>query len=140
MIKKLLPYGLTFAILLAVLFVNAEVFAQSSGFEAPTLLPKEGEAVTGRADHCLNLADKIKTGNIHSWHIPCFVKYFTQVLIGVAGSLSVIFIMIGGYRMMLGTEDNKTKGKSTIIYALIGLAVSLMAWIIVDLALQVATE
>lgn len=122
----------------SVFLVHSPVFAQTN-YNPPSLLPSEDTDIGGRGDACIGLSTMIKTGEIHLRNIPCFIKYFTQTLIGLAGSLAVLFVMIGGYRYVIGGED-KEKAKKTITYALIGLAVSLLAWVIIDLVLQVATE
>lgn len=115
------------------------VLAQTS-FDIPTVLPAQNENLGGEGDACVGLADMIRSGDIHLRNIPCFIKYFSQMLIAVAGSLAVIFVMFGGYRYVLGKDEDKESAKKTITYALMGLAVSLLAWILIDLALQVATE
>lgn len=136
-LKKRIPYFLV-GLFLVFSFAIPLSFAQSD-FRPPTLLPAD-EAVEGYGDICFGLADAIRTGDLHLRQIPCFIKYFSQLLIGIAGTLSVIFVMIGGYRYVLGSDEQKDEAKRTILYALIGLAVSLMAWILVDIVLQFATE
>ena len=138
-LKKLLRIGLPLGVLLVALFaLDATVLAQ---FQPPTLIPAENVDIGGRGGACIGLADMIRSGDIHLRNIPCFIKFFTQTLVGIAGSISVVFIMVGGYRYVISTEeDAKSGGKKTIIYALIGLAVSLLAWVIIDLVLQLATE
>ena len=125
---------------LALSTLGSTVFAAAGGLVPPTVLPSENENIGGSNDYCVGLADMIRTGNIHLWNIPCFVKYFTQVLIGIGGTLSVIFVMIGGFRYILFGEEGKAKAKDTITHALIGLGVSLLAWIAIDLAIRFATE
>lgn len=51
----------------------------------------------------------------------------------IAGIISVIMIIIGGYWYMLSAGDpQKTKrGKDTILYAVVGLVISLSAWSII---------
>lgn len=64
-----------------------------------------------------------------------FNTIFTLVgnLIGIAmylvGALSVIFILIGGLRYVLSAGDpkNLTQAKQTIIYAIMGLVIALLA-------------
>ena len=124
---------------LALTSIGSAVFAQG-GLIPPSALPSENENIGGSQDYCVGLADKIRTGDIHLWNIPCFVKYFTQTLIGVAGTISVIFVMIGGFRYIVFGDEDKAKAKDTIFHALIGLGISLLAWIIVDLAIRFATE
>jgi hypothetical protein len=48
--------------------------------------------------------------------------------------------MVGGYKYVIMSDESKEKAKKTITYALIGLAVSLLAWVLIDLVIQVATE
>jgi hypothetical protein len=133
---KRLPVFLTMGFL--VFSLTAPFALAQTGFSPPTLLP--AEEVEGYGSICIGLADAIRTGDLHLNQIPCFIKYFSQTLIGIAGTLAVIFVMIGGYQYMLGSGDQKDKAKNTILYALIGLAVTLMAWVLVDIVLQFATE
>ncbi|QQR84204.1 hypothetical protein IPJ72_03390 [Candidatus Peregrinibacteria bacterium] len=137
MIGRLLLLAFAFIIQFYV-EVNA-VFAQTN-FVPPSVLPSQDINIGGRGDACIGLATMIRTGDIHLRNIPCFIKYFTQTIAGVAGTLAVLFVMIGGYLYVVGRDDQKDQAKKTITYALIGLAVSLLAWIIIDLALQLATE
>ena len=142
--KKILPtlkkslYVILTSVFLVITLAIPLTFAQSD-FHPPSVLPAD-EVIEGYGDVCFGIGDAIRTGNIHLRHIPCFIKYFSQTLIGVAGSLSVIFVMIGGYRYVIGADEQKDAAKKTITYALIGLVVSLMAWILVDIVLQFATE
>ncbi len=124
---------------LAMTAFTSVAMAQTS-FDIPTLLPGQNENLGGEGDACIGLADMIRTGNVHLRNLPCFIKYFSQTLIGMAGSLAVVFIMIGGYRYVMSGEHGKDEAKKTITYALVGLAVSLLAWILVDIVLQVITE
>jgi len=119
-------------------FRVSQVFAQI--VQPPTFLPAEEITITGRGDVCIGLANMIRTGNIQLRNIPCFIAFFTQTLVGISGTLAVIFVMVGGYRYVIGRDEEKDAAKKTITYALIGLAVSLLAWIIVNLVLQLITE
>jgi len=76
----------------------------------------------------------IKTGDIHLWMLPYYITYIIEFLIGVAGLISVLFVIVGGYYYAWGgvTED-KEKGKKAVMYALIGLALASLAWIIVNI-------
>jgi len=110
-----------------------------TGFAPPSVLPGEDIGVEGYGDVCIGLATMIRTGEISLRQIPCFIKYFAQTLIALAGSISVIFVMIGGYQYMFSSGETE-QAKRTITHALIGLAVSLLAWVLVDIVLQLATE
>ena len=90
-------------------------------------------------EHLYNLA-ACGTGNINGIIIPnCNgadrspVEAVIKIVIGVAASLSVLFVTIGAFRYSASTGDpaNITKAKNTIIYALLGLVVSITAYGIV---------
>lgn len=133
------PISYLFSSLFVAVFINIPLsFAQD--FLPPSLLPGDQDVIEGYGGRCVGLADAIRTGDISLRQLPCFVAYFSQVLIGLAGTLAVIFVMIGGYRYVIGNPDEKDKAKKTITYALIGLAVTLLAWILVDIVLQFMTE
>lgn len=57
-----------------------------------------------------------------------------NVLLFVIGALSVIMIIIGGilYVTSGGNSSSVTKAKNTILYAIVGLVVSLLAYAIVN--------
>ncbi len=137
-LKTILQFSAVMGFTLVLLFVmDSSALAQ---FSPPTLLPTEDANIGGRGDVCQGLATMIKSGKIGTRNLPCFVKFFTQTLIGIAGSLAVVFVMIGGYKYVIPGDEKKDEAKKTITYALIGLAVSLLAWVIIDLVLQITTE
>lgn len=119
---------------------TASLAMAQSGYNPPSVLPGSDISVGGYGDACVGLSNMIRTGTLSLRQIPCFIKYFSQTLIAIAGSVAVIFVMIGGYRYVLGADEAKDDAKKTITYALIGLGVSLLAWIMVDIVLQFVTE
>jgi len=60
----------------------------------------------------------------------------TIVLLGV-GAISVVMLIYGGFRYILSGGDAKkvTDAKNTILYAIIGLIISLLAYAIVNFIL-----
>ena len=83
----------------------------------------------------------VKLGRTRLYMMPFFIMYLTKFLLGIAGLISVIFIILGGYNYATGglTED-KEGGKKYIKNALIGLIVSMSAWIVVSLVQAVLTS
>jgi hypothetical protein len=83
----------------------------------------------------------IKTGRLHLYMAPYFITYIIQFLLGLAGLISILFIVIGGFRYTIGglTED-KESGKKTIMYAILGLVVSLSAWIAINFIQATLTQ
>ena len=137
-LRKYLP-ALIMSVFLCMILATPAL-AQSN-FNPPSVLPGDNSNIGGFGDACIGLANMIREGTLTLRQIPCFIKYFSQTLIAIAGSLSVIFVMIGGYRYTVeATDDSRAEAKRTITYALLGLIVSLMAWIFVDIVLQLATE
>lgn len=138
--KKLSKIIILSMVVMSFFMVSGYTLAATKTITPPSILPSEDTNIGGYGDECIGLATMIQTGNIHLRNLPCFVKYITQTLIAIGGSLAVVFVMIGGYRYVIGPDEKKDEAKKTITYALIGLAVSLLAWVIVDIVLQVATE
>jgi hypothetical protein len=61
----------------------------------------------------------------------------TNVLLFVIGAISVIMIIIGGLRYVLsgGDSSNVTAAKNTILYAIVGLIVALLAYAVINFVL-----
>ena len=54
-------------------------------------------------------------------------------VLGFLALVAVIFVIIGGFRIMAagGNEENVTKGRKTIVYAIVGLIIIFFARVIV---------
>lgn len=90
----------------------------------------------GNNDDSVNdlIACAIKTGRFHFYLVPYIIRYLAEFGIGIAGTVSMLFIVIGGLQYMTGPViQNKEQGKKTVTYALIGLVLTLAAWIIVNI-------
>jgi hypothetical protein len=61
------------------------------------------------------------------------IAQIVGVVMLVAGSLSVLFIAIGGLRYVLseGNDQKIAQAKNTILYAIVGLVVSISAFLVV---------
>ncbi|MEI6228509.1 MAG: hypothetical protein WCP11_00560 [Candidatus Saccharibacteria bacterium] len=62
----------------------------------------------------------------------------TSTLLFAIGALSVIMIIVGGIRYVVsgGKEANVTKAKNTILYAIIGLVVAMLAYAMISFVLE----
>lgn len=60
-----------------------------------------------------------------------------QVVFGIIGILSVLFVAFGGFKYVIsaGNPEGIRQAKDTIVYALIGLAVGLSASLIIAFTL-----
>jgi len=87
-------------------------------------------------------ADQIKTGvdsvsSGDSATLPSTFKTIVNVMLYILGAISVIMIVIGGIRYTIsGGDSSSTKAaKDTILYAVIGLIVAILAYAIVNFVL-----
>jgi hypothetical protein len=65
-------------------------------------------------------------------------KIITNVLLFLIGAISVIMLIIGGIRYTISQGDSTavTSAKNTILYAVIGIIVALLAYAIVNFVLS----
>ncbi|OGJ49348.1 hypothetical protein A2229_02185 [Candidatus Peregrinibacteria bacterium RIFOXYA2_FULL_33_7] len=143
------------------IFVSCLILPQMSFAQGKTILPEEKpEGVTceemviafGEEIYLMEPEDvvveigsilycAVQTGKIHAWMVPYFIRYLAEFLIGIAGIICMLFIVIGGYQYMIGGfVEEKEKGKNTIKYAVIGLALVFLSWAIVNVMLYVFTS
>lgn len=68
---------------------------------------------------------------------PIF-KTVTNVLLFLVGAVSLIMIVVGGFRYVIsGGDSNQLAGaKNTVLYAIVGLVISIMAYAIVNFVLD----
>lgn len=66
------------------------------------------------------------------------LNQFTNIALYVIGFISVVMLIWGGLRYVISGGDSKkiTDAKNTILYALIGLVVALLAYAIVNFVLN----
>lgn len=69
-----------------------------------------------------------------------FTKISNTLLL-IIGIVSVIMLIIGGLRYIVSGGDNKkvTDAKNTILYAIIGLIISLLAYAIINFVITAVT-
>lgn len=86
------------------------------------------------------LACGIKTGSIHLWMIPYYIRYILQFIIGMAGLAAVGGIVYGGYMYLFaGVSSEKDQGKKAIQYGIIGMVMTLVAWAFVNIIIALVT-
>ena len=94
------------------------------------------------ADVCsTNVPDSVKEAagcNSNTDSLQSAITNILSAIIGVAGLVSVAYIIVGGIQYMTSSGDsNKTeKAKKTILYALIGLVVCALSFAIVNFAIS----
>jgi len=87
--------------------------------------------VRGGADANLSLQEVLvgRSGKLG------IIPYYTEILSAIAAFISFCYIVKAGYTMFtaFGDEAKYTEGKKTLLYAVIGFAISLTAWVIITL-------
>jgi type IV secretory pathway VirB2 component (pilin) len=71
-------------------------------------------------------------------NVPGTIKNIIDLLLYLAGMIAVIMIIIAGIRYVTSNGDPQTasKAKNTIIYAVIGLVITILAYAIVNFVLS----
>ncbi len=69
-------------------------------------------------------------------------RTITNVLLFVLGAISVIMIIIGGLRYVIsgGNSTAVTEAKNTILYAIVGVIIALLAYAIINFVLTSFTS
>ncbi len=127
-------------------------FALVLGFASPLLVPAAAyaddtatgggtggsSACTGSATECLSQGVNNAGGGSNSIKLEDGIKTIVNVLLFVLGAIAVIMIIIGGIRYATSNGDaSATKSaKDTVLYAVIGLIVAILAYAIVNFTLS----
>ena len=65
--------------------------------------------------------------------VPIYVGYLVKVLFAMTGGFALMEIVKSGYEIALsGVTGDKEKGKKHLTWALLGLALSISAFLVVD--------
>ena len=82
------------------------------------------------------LEDQFKSGNFEWADIATFGLHLLQLMLTLAGSIAVIMLMWGGLRYIAsGVTDDVEEAKNTIIYTLVGFAITALSWVAVDIVI-----
>ncbi len=82
----------------------------------------------------------IVTGRVSVPMIPYFIVYFSNYLLGLVSIIALLFVVIGGFLYTLGgLSQQKEKGKTFIMNALIGMVIAFLAWTIVNVIISALT-
>ena len=77
-------------------------------------------------------------GNLQTTSLTDSVANVTNIMITIIGIISVIMLIIGGFRYVLsgGDSKNTTAAKDTILYAIIGVVVALLSYSIMNFVID----
>ncbi len=75
-----------------------------------------------------------QVGGAGQGNLPGFIKNIINVLLFIVGAIAVFAIIIGGIRFVTSSGDQASvkAARETILYAVVGLVVAIMAFAIVN--------
>jgi len=118
----------TLIITLLIIVVSLTLIPLSFAQTAPPIIPAgtEGELVI---PHSAPGSDE---GQYFGF---TFLPSITQSIIGLAGGMAFLFIIIGGIQILTayGNDEKITNAKKTIQYAIVGLLIALLSYAIVSI-------
>ena len=112
---------------LAVATTGAALVVAPAGAQSPEQSACEGSGGAWSGTTCTH-GTRTVTGTI---------KNVGNIIVFITGAISVLMIIIGGLRYVTsgGDQGGITSAKNTILYAVVGLIVSVMAYAIVNFVL-----
>lgn len=95
-------------------------------------------ASCGSAKACVQSGVTSAGGSSSTTDIGTLIKTIVNLLLFILGAVAVIMIVIGGIKYTVSNGDSSavTSAKNTILYAVVGLIVALMAYAIVNFVLN----
>ncbi len=81
-------------------------------------------------------SDDLRNGNITMEDIPKIIAGFIEILLGIAGTVSIVALIYHAVHMQLasgitGDSSGVDKAKAGMKWALLGFALSLSAWFLI---------
>lgn len=134
--SKLINVGAASATVLATsLVAGSVVSAASDGYDC-TLTPGSDGYNPVQAGLCDSVSEGNRV-NIFSGENPIFQRV-VNILLFLVGAISVIMLIIGGIRYIVSAGDQNavTGAKNTIMYAIVGIIVAVVAYGAVNFVLS----
>ena len=104
-----------------------------AGVASATVLPQSALACTGTGKQCITQgANNVNTGSTKT--VPQAITAITNVLLFLLGAVAVIMLVIGGFKYVVsnGNAEQIKSAKNTIMYAIVGLVVAIVAYAVVS--------
>lgn len=103
------------------------------GIATLTVAPVYAASCSSAADCIQDGVNKSSGSSTNKTSLGDLIRTVVDVLLFVLGAIAVIMIVIGGIRYTISQGDSAavTAAKNTILYAVIGLVVALLAYAIV---------
>lgn len=79
-----------------------------------------------------NTASSLREWNIDTDDIPNIIRWLIDFWLSIAGTISVIFIIVWAYKILFWSIEQETsKWKNTIIMAITWFIIASLAWFII---------
>jgi len=104
------------------------------GIGAPLLVPATVSATTSSDAICTGVKGATGQSKCDGSQLSGLFRNVINILLFVIGLVAVLMIIIGGIRYVVSAGDQSaiTGAKNTILYAVVGLVVSILAYAIVN--------
>ena len=78
--------------------------------------------------------NNVKPPGVNDTNLETYISTIINVLLGLIGVVAVIMLIYGGFRYVLSAGNEKATGaaKDTILFAIIGIVVAVLAFAIVN--------
>lgn len=95
-------------------------------------------AACTNAKDCVTSGLNAAGGTSSKTDVGALIKTVVNVLLFILGAIAVIMIVIGGIKYTVSNGDSSavTSAKNTILYAVVGLIVAMMAYAIVNFVIK----
>jgi len=101
-----------------------------SGQQDRGIIPIPGGGIMNAKNE--DIGDKIRDGELNLNDLPFIIVYWINYLTRLAGVLCVLMVVYGGLKFVLsGVTEDKEGAKNTLTYALGGLVVTFLAWVLI---------
>lgn len=78
----------------------------------------------------------IQEGRVEFWMVKYIIAYMLEFVLSLAALIAIAMIIIGAYFYIAGgLTDDKEKGKTIIKYAIGGLVLATVSWVLVNVLL-----
>lgn len=113
------------------------VSALTVGASALLYSPQVSAACSG-AECARDGANNVQTGGSSSNNLEDAIQVVTNILLFIVGVVAVIMIVIGGLKYVASNGDSNQiqSAKNTILYAVIGLIVAVIAYAVVQFVID----
>ena len=95
-------------------------------------------ASCGTAKNCVEQGLSATGADTGNSDLASVLSTITNVLMFLVGAVSVIMLIIGGFRYVVsqGDQSQVTSAKNTILYAVIGLVVAIMGYTVISFVIS----